>query len=777
MKPSHARHALAVLILVLALAASADDAQRPAQARPDDPPVADGGAAGGPDAIVPINGPAYWGSPPTGPNFAGVRRTRFQPRNPTRAALAASRAQRAAFMDQASTPENIQVSVEGRTSGAARPVTDFSEVMLAVDPTDPDHLLGASKFFHTPASYGFFTGVFESFDGGLAWTQEEPPGVEQYSLTSDPVTTFDQRGNGYFTLLTRGPTGLDMLKKPAGGAWERPVVVDRTTVTDKQWIVADQDWQEKSPFAGNVYMSWTDVQGGRIVLARSTDGNATWSPLVPLASGELQGSIPAVGPDGTVYVVYGRDIFGGVDGTIEWVKSADGGRTFTPPATAARLRGVPFQLPNSVFRTPASLPAFAASTVDDSLFAAWSDYRNGDADAYLARSTDGGETWDEPIRLNDDPSGNGADQFQPQVAVAPNGRVAVMWFDRRLACPDLAWVPRDHVGRENFCVDTFMTRSFDGGETWEPNIRVSAQTWDPSVNLPMANATTGFIGDYQGLASTNDFDYPFWNATADLGRNPQHRQQIFLARVPAKRAPFDLSLSSLRVAPTVVRPGGTLTYTLTLLNSGSEDAGGVRTRAVLPVSTTLIAGSLDASSGLVLFDPDKRLVAWEGGVPTGGVVTVTYQVSLESTLADGSRVVHQAELTDGSGRVYRREARAAVSTPPTITSTRPDDGEKGVGVGTVIIVNFSEPMDPRSLVVSSFSGSPDPGGWEVAWARTQRSVSLRHANPFKTGQTYTVSVHANDVSGDPLVAGTVPNPWSFTTEVVWAAFLPWAAWQ
>ena len=128
------------------------------------------------------------------------------------------------------------------------------------------HLLGASKFFYRPERYEFFTGVFESFDGGLTWTQEQPEGVESYTLTSDPVTTFDDAGNGYFTLLTRGPTGLDMLKKPRQGSWGRPVAVDRTTNTDKQWIAGDQNPRGQSPFAGNVYMSWTDFGSRNVIV-------------------------------------------------------------------------------------------------------------------------------------------------------------------------------------------------------------------------------------------------------------------------------------------------------------------------------------------------------------------------------------------------------------------------------------------------------------------------------------------------------------------------------
>ena len=125
-------------------------------------------------------------------------------------------------------PLNVQVSHNGVITGASHLVTDFSEVMLAIDPTDPYHLLGSSKFFFDPINYRHYTGVFESYDGGHTWDQLQPSGLEVYTKTSDPVTTFDDVGNGYFTLLTIGPLGVDMLKKPVGGAsaWGAPVVVE-----------------------------------------------------------------------------------------------------------------------------------------------------------------------------------------------------------------------------------------------------------------------------------------------------------------------------------------------------------------------------------------------------------------------------------------------------------------------------------------------------------------------------------------------------------------------
>ncbi len=79
----------------------------------------------------------------------------------------------------------------------------------------------------------------------------------------------------------------------------------------------------------------------------------------------------------------------------------------------ARFRRV---LSNSCFRVNAyGGPAVAP---DGTLYLVWSDNRNSnnvhsDTDVFLARSRDGGDTWSDTIRVNQDPVGSGRDQFFP----------------------------------------------------------------------------------------------------------------------------------------------------------------------------------------------------------------------------------------------------------------------------------------------------------------------------------------------------------------------------
>jgi uncharacterized repeat protein (TIGR01451 family) len=293
------------------------------------------------------------------------------------------------------------------------------------------------------------------------------------------------------------------------------------------------------------------------------------------------------------------------------------------------------------------MPAFAVSPVNGNLYIAWADYRFGDSDIYFTRSTNGGSTWSLPVRLNDDPAGNGMDQFQPQISVAPDGRVAVMWFDRRLPCPDLPWIPEAHVGLLNGCIDTFMTRSYDEGVSWTPNARVSDQTWDWTLNLPLDGSGNGFIGDYQGIASSNDYDFPFWNATANLGENLENYQEVFVARVPV---PFyNLSASEKQASAAAIPPGGILTYTLTLDNVGLDNDPGVVLTDAIPLQTTYVPGSLSFAVGSGGYDPNTDVITWTGALAVPSLpVAITFQVTVDPAAQDGDLVLNNALLQDSA---------------------------------------------------------------------------------------------------------------------------------
>ncbi|MBI3950337.1 MAG: exo-alpha-sialidase [Acidobacteria bacterium] len=170
---------------------------------------------------------------------------------------------------------------------------------------------------------------------------------------------------------------------------------------------------------------------------------------------------------------------------------------------------------NGGIRTPFTYPTMAVDTSNGprrgTLYLVWADGRNADADIMFSHSTDGGQTWSSPVRINDDPMGNGKDQFFPWISVdSTNGNIVVMFYDRR-------------NNSENLIVDVYTTRSTDGGATFEPNFQVNTESFNP-MNVG-AVFLDPLIGDYNGLVTYGNTAYPVWTDTR------QGSQDIFGARV------------------------------------------------------------------------------------------------------------------------------------------------------------------------------------------------------------------------------------------------------
>ncbi|UCG68634.1 MAG: tandem-95 repeat protein, partial [Thermoplasmata archaeon] len=101
------------------------------------------------------------------------------------------------------------------------------------------------------------------------------------------------------------------------------------------------------------------------------------------------------------------------------------------------------------------------------------------------------------------------------------------------------------------------------------------------------------------------------------------------------------------------------------------------------------------------------------------------------------------------------------SIPPTITLTSPSDGSADVDIAINVTVTFSEAMNMSSV---AYTSSPDPGGWSITWSAGDTVATISH-NRFdkSTGYTFQI-VSGKDIAGNNLIAGGVPNPWSFTTK-------------
>src|SRR5207247_3699908 len=105
-------------------------------------------------------------------------------------------------------------------------------------------------------------------------------------------------------------------------------------------------------------------------------------------------------------------------------RSRERRQTFDGQQGIASSAPGPEPLPGSAYRLD-RFPRMAVSQTTGSIFMTWADYRSGDADVLLARSTDRGLSWSPPSRVNDVTTNH---QIFPAITTF-RGRVEVSVYD------------------------------------------------------------------------------------------------------------------------------------------------------------------------------------------------------------------------------------------------------------------------------------------------------------------------------------------------------------
>jgi Neuraminidase (sialidase) len=307
---------------------------------------------------------------------------------------------------------------------------------------------------------------------------------------------FDKLGTFNYWAHNASRNGLFVRRSLDGGkTWEAdhiPIIDHRTEPgmpwEDKPYIVSDVS---SSLYSGNLYVGWTrwTLTDSEILLSRSTDHGKTWSKPIEIDkhpglprddNGAAEGFDGTVGPDGTLFAVWSQD------NDIMLTSSRDGGKTFSP--ARAILHTAPIMFAVQTLERANGFPQIAINPRSRKLYVTWSDYRNGDLDVFCSTSMDGGRKWTAPIRVNDDPLHNGADQFFQWLAVDPtDGSANVLFYDRR----------GDPENRTQIVV---LARSTDGGHTFKN------YSW---TEKPF-EAGGVFFGDYSGIAAWGGRVYGAW---------------------------------------------------------------------------------------------------------------------------------------------------------------------------------------------------------------------------------------------------------------------------
>ncbi len=296
-----------------------------------------------------------------------------------------------------------------------------------------------------------------------------------------------------------------------------------TVFNDKESITAD--WTD----ADHVYAIWDRLvfpnersQGqsfltaaafrGPTWFARTTDGGATWEPARPIfdpgQNDQTIGNQIVVMPDGDL--VNAMTVFrndngqGRKGGFVSVLRSTDKGASWSGEIPVSRLGTVEVSDPETgvPVRTGDILPEIASDERPgtDNVYLVWQDARftgfERDQIAF-SRSTDGGLTWSEPVRINNRRFATQA--FTPAIRVDDQGNIGVIYYDFR----------NNDLGDAELETDVWMVRSTDGGATWREE-RVTEESFDMRA-APFALGL--FTGDYIGLTAHANVFKPFWSAS------------------------------------------------------------------------------------------------------------------------------------------------------------------------------------------------------------------------------------------------------------------------
>ena len=378
--------------------------------------------------------------------------------------------------------------------------------------------------------------LYYSNDSGLNWTVSTLYS-SQNGVWGDPCCIVDTAGHYYFFHLSNPSTGswIDRIvcqkSTDNGATWNDGsyMGLNGTKAQDKEWAVVD--WTNN-----NMYVTWTQFDDygssnpsdvSSIMFSKSIDGGLSWSDALKIneVDGDcidddntVEGAVPAVGPNGEIYVSWA-----GPEGIV-FDKSFDQGGTWLdedifvtdfPGGWAYDIPGI-----SRCNGLPVTVCDLSGGVNHGNIYINWTDQGNGvdDTDVWIVKSEDGGDSWSDPIRVNDDPPGK--QQFFTWMAVdQANGNLWFVWYDRR-----------DYNDNNT---DVYMAVSTDGGDTFV-NFKVSESPFLPYSNV--------FFGDYNNVSVHNNVVRPIWtrlnNGQLSIHTAIVDPDAVIISGVPEDQIPF-----------------------------------------------------------------------------------------------------------------------------------------------------------------------------------------------------------------------------------------------
>jgi putative cell wall-binding protein len=474
---------------------------------------------------------------------------------------------------------------ENRALDPDRPIYGRDAVGLAVNPRDRSHVVAVYTDLDTLECY-----VARSFNRGRTWRStalEAPPGYVDPPCTVgrhlaalvDQSIAFGKKRNVYVTFAS---AVADASGEPGG----KSVIVAKSTNGGRAFrtgVVALQGAPQVDPGPDYTLPELAVKRGGKgrndrvfvvaseteeggaaagdeenTIFARSDDGGNTWGGPIqinPAGQHSIEPSRPVVGADGVLYTTWRTRDPGATpgsfvpEGRVIVSRSTDNGQTWShvPVAnvTGYTYTGPP-QPPFVTQRTftGSAYPRIAADKRSGNVYLV---YGNGtpptrpgeasaadhfihpDQDVWFQRSTDGGTSWSDPVRLNNQaPNEQEITQTRhPFVGVGPRGRVDIVWQDRRHWYRGCA---HTHVPcAEARLGDTYFRYSDDDGASFSDERRISDRSTNNDVGFDYRYGTYWAYGPQTVPVGRNKLLVAWMDSRN--GNTDTDTQDIQLARV------------------------------------------------------------------------------------------------------------------------------------------------------------------------------------------------------------------------------------------------------
>jgi hypothetical protein len=348
-------------------------------------------------------------------------------------------------------------------------------------------------------------------DAGNTW--QEKTVTSPFGVYGDPALISDTKGNIYYFHLA-DPSG----EGRSNDAWLDRMVVNKTSNGGTTWSKGvsighnppkdqDKEWPAINFKNDDLYLTWTqfDKYGSKdaacqsnIMFSKSSNKGDKWSKPVILSQtpgdcvdddNTAEGAVPAVSSDGRIFVTWSNQ------GKIFMDRSYDGGDTWlrNDLALFEHAGGWAMDIPG-IMRSN-GMPVLV---IDNSkgpyagmLYLIWGEQRNGDSDIMFSRSSNYGENWTVPAKINSDT--NGKHQFFPWLTIdQATGYLYTVFYDRR-----------EHEGNET---DVYLAYSMDAGMNFT-NVKISESHFVPSASV--------FFGDYTNIAAHKGMIVPVWTRMDD----------------------------------------------------------------------------------------------------------------------------------------------------------------------------------------------------------------------------------------------------------------------